>query len=162
MPATIRITSRGIHDFDFLLGRWNVRHSRLRRRLVSDTAWDDDEGTATCETILDGVGNIERLPMPARGYSGTTLRLYDPVAKEWSLYWADSRTGRLCSPVVGRFRNGVGDFYGEDVEGGQPVRVRFTWSHVTAASARWSQAFSTDGGASWETNWTMEFTRAAE
>ena len=42
---------------------------------------------------------------------------------------------------------------------GRPIRVRFLWSRITDTSARWEQAFSLDGGGSWETNWIMDFTR---
>ena len=38
--------------------------------------------------------------------------------------------------------------------------VRFVWSKITANSAHWEQAFSADGGATWETNWHMDFARA--
>jgi len=40
--------------------------------------------------------------------------------------------------------------------------VRFVWSNVTAPTPRWEQAFSADGGETWETNWVMEFTRAED
>jgi hypothetical protein len=33
------------------------------------------------------------------------------------------------------------------------------WSRITREAARWEQAFSLDKGASWETNWIMDFTR---
>jgi hypothetical protein len=44
---------------------------------------------------------------------------------------------------------------------GQATRTRFIWSDISAASARWEQAFSTDAGASWDTNWIMSFQRAS-
>jgi len=58
--------------------------------------------------------------------------------------------------VKGRFKNGVGIFYAEDTLRGKPIKVRFTWSHITATTARWEQAFSADGGKTWETNWTQK------
>jgi hypothetical protein len=35
------------------------------------------------------------------------------------------------------------------------------WSRITATSAHWEQALSSDGGKTWETNWIMEFQRSA-
>ena len=37
--------------------------------------------------------------------------------------------------------------------------MRFTWSGVTTKTPRWEQAFSDDGGETWETNFVTEFTR---
>jgi hypothetical protein len=88
-----------------------------------------------------------------------TLRLFDPEREEWSLYWASSRDGRLQPPVIGRFADGVGTFFSRETFNGTDITVRFVWSHITANSARWEQAFSADGGKTWETNWIMEFTR---
>jgi hypothetical protein len=63
-------------------------------------------------------------------------------------------------PLRGAFRDGVGSFYADDTFNGQPIRVRFIWSHITSISARWEQAFSSDQGVTWETNWVMDFERA--
>ncbi|WP_343520085.1 hypothetical protein [Sphingomonas sp.] len=41
------------------------------------------------------------------------------------------------------------------------MTVMFRWSAITAASAHWEQAFSTDGGKTWESNWHMDFTRVS-
>ena len=90
---------------------------------------------------------------------GMTLRLFDPASRQWRLYWANSATGILDRPVVGSFRNGRGEFYNEDTHEGRSIYTRYIWSEITESSCRWEQAFSVDGGKSWETNWIMEFTR---
>jgi hypothetical protein len=53
----------------------------------------------------------------------------------------------------------VGTFYADNTFNAKPIRVRFVWSHITAKSCRWEQAFSPDGGTTWEANWVMDFTR---
>ena len=89
----------------------------------------------------------------------TLLRVFNPTTGEWSLYWVDNLTAVLQPPVVGRFHNGRGEFFAHDQHQGTPVLCRFTWDGITDTSARWDQAFSVDDGATWETNWVMEFTR---
>jgi hypothetical protein len=154
-------SQEGAHDFDFLLGQWRVNHRRLQRRLVGDGAWVEFGGTMRAEPILDGRGNFDQnvIDLPAGRYRACTLRLFDPDAGTWSLHWIDGRRMSLDAPVVGRFRDGVGTFFGDDTHDGRPIRVRFLWSCITPTSARWEQAFSGDGGATWETNWVMDFVR---
>ena len=94
-------------------------------------------------------------------YRAVALRSHDRKASQWSIWWLDGRTPHeLDPPIQGRFENGVGTFYGETAINGKPMRVRFVWSQITAASARWEQAYSPDAGKTWETNWIMIFTRA--
>jgi hypothetical protein len=151
----------GAYGFDFLVGRWDVANRRLRQRFAGCTDWDEFPGSSTCQRLLGGVANMDEIVMPTRGFSGLTLRLYDVERRQWSLYWANSREGRLFPPVIGQFEGGQGEFYGDDIDEGRLVRVRYIWSGITATSARWEQAFSINGGASWETNWTMQFTRVS-
>jgi len=146
-------------DFDFLLGTWDVRHRRLRDRLVGSEDWDTFDGTAACREVLDGVGNVDEIWMPSRGVVGMTVRLFDRQTALWSLHWASSATGVFEPPVVGGFDAGVGLFYGDDVHAGRSIRVRFRWDNITRRTARWQQAFSTDDERTWETNWIMELTR---
>ena len=105
---------------------------------------------------------IDEIDFPTKGFSGLTLRLYDPERAQWSLYWASRRTGTLVPPVVGRFINGRGEFYGDDTYNGKDIRARFIWSDITADSAHWEQAFSVDQEQTWLTNWIMEITRSPE
>jgi len=112
-------------------------------------------------SILGGLGNVDDFKAEWNGQrvEALTLRVFNPEAEEWSLYWVDNRTAVLQPPVVGRFRDGRGEFFARDAHDGTPVLVRFIWHDITEKSARWEQAYSTDEGRTWETNWTMEFTR---
>jgi hypothetical protein len=151
-----------MRDFDFLFGDWNVHNERLTARLVGSTDWETFEATNHCRSILGGVGNTDEFITSWNGgFRGATLRLFDLGRKQWSIYWASNRTGVLEPPVVGSFENGLGTFFGRDSHQGTEVLVRFLWSDITAATALWQQAFSTDDGRTWETNWRMHFTRVA-
>ncbi|MFI1091431.1 hypothetical protein [Streptomyces sp. NPDC020917] len=148
-----------MNDFDFLVGTWDVAN-RWRTDFLDETSdWEEFPGSSRCSGHFGGAANFDEIEFPTKGFSGLTLRLYDPERKEWSLYWASKRTGTLFPPVTGRFTDGRGVFHGDDTHGGKPIRARFVWSGVTATTARWEQAFSQDGGTTWVTNWIMEFTR---
>jgi len=148
-----------MNDFDFLVGEWTITNRRLRERLAGSDDWEEFASTSVVHNLFDGAANVDEITFPSKGFKGLTLRLFDPEREEWSLYWANSQTGVLFPPVVGRFEGGRGEFYGDDVENRTPVRVRYIWSEITPTWARWEQAFSTDQGKTWETNWIMELTR---
>lgn len=148
-------------DFDFLVGTWTVANRRLKQRLAGCTEWEEFTSTSRCWNLFGGAANIDEFSFPD-GTNGLTLRLLDPATKEWSLNWSSSETGTLLPPVVGHFDATLGRFYGDDAHDGTPVRVRYIWSGMTPTAARWEQAFSTDGGQRWETNWVMEFSRVSD
>jgi len=150
----------GRRDFDFFQGRWNVLHRRLTLRGAGSDAWDEFEGTTHCQTLMGGLCNVDENDMPSRGFQGLTFRTFNIERREWSIYWVNSDAGVLQEPVFGRFEDGVGRFYGVDVDNGRPVQVIYVWKDITPTSAHWAQAFSYDGGRSWEVNWTMAFSRA--
>ena len=150
----------GRHDFDFYHGHWHVRNERLKQRLAGSDDWETFEATQRCRPLLDGIGNLDDFVTEwSGGFRGMTLRLFDLQSRQWRIYWASSRNGVLEPPVMGRFENGVGTFLGNDTHEGRPVLVRFVWSDIIADTAHWQQAFSTDEGVSWETNWHMWMTR---
>jgi ketosteroid isomerase-like protein len=151
----------GRGDFDLFMGNWRVHHRRLKERLSNNHEWIKFEGTSIAQKILGGLGNMDDnvLNFPADTYRAVTLRTYDPKKKLWSIWWIDSRNpGPLDPPVVGRFEKGVGTFYADDTFKGKPIRVRYLWTNLST-TPHWEQAFSEDGGKTWETNWTMDFTR---
>jgi hypothetical protein len=152
----------GRTDFDFLIGSWNIQHRRLKERLKGCTEWEEFEGTGKVRHILGGLGNMDELTMN-RGsgrVQAVTVRLYNPVSAEWSIYWAtDSNPGRLDVPMVGKFDGGRGEFFSQERFEGRHIFSRFIWTVNGPDACHWEQAFSADGGKSWETNWTMTFTR---
>ncbi len=60
-------------EFDFLIGDWKIKN----RRLKGPNQWDEFEGESTCWSVLNGVGSIEELRIPARNFFGMGLRLLD-------------------------------------------------------------------------------------
>jgi hypothetical protein len=151
----------GQRDFDFLVGRWKVQNRRLRERLKGSTDWDEFEGTVEVRQLWGGQANIDeyRAEAPFGRIQGLTLRIYNPSSRQWSIHWSSSANGTLDRPMIGSFQEGRGEFYNEDTYEGRAIYVRFIWSKLAKDSCRWEQAFSADGGKSWETNWIMEFTR---
>jgi len=150
----------GERDFDFLAGYWRVRHRRLSRTTGD---WENFEGTASHRGLMGNAANIEEhvLHAPAGTYHAVALRSHEAATGRWAIWWLDGRypAGPLGPPVVGRFANGVGQFYADDVYDGTPIRVRFRWSDITDTSARWEQSFSSDEGVTWDPNWVMNFER---
>lgn len=152
----------GNRDFDFLHGRWRGHNRRLVKRLAGCTEWQEFEATVDCHPILGGWGNIDEFRTEFwPGFVGTTLRLFDPATRQWSIYWLDTRqhVGVLQPPVVGAFKDGVGIFEAPEDFEGRPIIVRFTWNAINRARPHWEQAFSPDDGQTWETNWTSDFVR---
>lgn len=156
-------THTAIHAFDFLIGRWRVHHRRLKERLNGCTEWETFSGTSVMQPLMDGHANVDDnvLELPAGHYRAVSLRAFDPATRTWAIWWLDGRNPhQIDSPVRGRFEGGIGTFLGEDTFKGRSITVRFLWSDITPTSARWQQAFSEDGGKSWETNWIMDLERS--
>ena len=167
MPATPTAsptptpTDDGRHDFDFLFGRWNMTNQHLRTRLKGDTRWDEFTSVSDVHPILGGLGNTDTYVAErfadGKPLQGATFRLFNPATGLWSIYWADDRRLTLDAPVIGRFERGIGTFIGDDTFEGKPIKFRFIWT--AGLRPTWEQAFSADGGATWETNFKNQLTR---
>lgn len=151
----------GQHDFDFEIGSWNTRLSRLQNPLTGSTTWVEYTGTTVVRRVWDGRANLVELAVdgPAGRLEGLSLRLYDPRSRQWSLNFASPGSGTLAVPAVGEFRNGRGEFYSHEEFNGRMVLVRFVVTVATPDSCRFEQSFSDDGGRSWEVNWIAVDTR---
>jgi hypothetical protein len=162
--APTLITDHGTSaDFDFFIGAWRVHHQRLKDRLVGCQQWEHFEGCTRVQKMLDGHANVDDnlLHLPSGDYRALTLRSFDAATGQWTIWWLDGRyPGRIDVPVVGSFSKGIGCFYANDMLNGQAICVRFVWTPCSELGLpRWEQAFSGDGGQTWETNWVMDFQR---
>lgn len=145
----------GQHDFDFSFGTWRTDVEVLTRPLSGSGEWVEYTGTSVVRPLWNGRANLVELDVtgPAGSIVGLNLRLYDPRSEEWSLHYANSRTGELTPPVTGSFTDGRGTFFGEETLGDRKVLVKFEISQEAPEQWRYEQAFSADGGATWEKNW---------
>jgi hypothetical protein len=154
----------GQHDFDFLVGHWKFHLKRLNKRLVGSNEWTEYDGTTFCQKLLDGRAEVEEMkvetPDKRNRIEGVALRFYNPASHEWSIYWANGADGVMeQNPMVGQFTNGRGEFYNQQTFEGRAVFARFTWTNTNTDRPHFEQAFSTDGGKTWETNWITEQTK---
>lgn len=151
----------GQHDFDFEIGTWETRLSLLQDPLSASSTWVEYVGTSVVRKVWNGRANLVELEVdgPAGHIEGLSLRLYNPESRQWSLSFSNSRSGTLSPPVFGEFRNGRGEFFGQESIDGRMILVRFVISDITADSIRFEQAFSEDGGKTWEVNWIAVDTR---
>ncbi|MDB6161486.1 MAG: hypothetical protein JWO04_5192, partial [Gammaproteobacteria bacterium] len=148
------------------LMRWftDLRHPALRPVRSSRSGNDnffEFNGTSVVRNIWDGRANLVELEVDGPGghIEGLSLRLYDPKSHQWSLNFANSKGGGLGQPTIGEFKNGRGEFFDQESFNGRMILVRGVWSDITPDSGRFEQAFSDDGGKTWEVNWIAVDTR---
>lgn len=151
----------GQHDFDFEIGTWKTHLRRLVHPLTGSSQWVQFNGTSVVRKIWDGRANLVELEVDGPGghIEGLSLRLYDPQSHQWSLNFANSKGGGFGPPTIGEFKNGRGEFFDHELFNGRMILVRNVWTDITPDSCRFEQAFSEDGGKTWETNWIAVDTR---
>ena len=97
--------------------------------------------------VWDGRANLVELKAkgPAGSFEGLSLRLYNPQSRP-----------------IGEFKDGRGEFYNQETYNGRAILVRFVITKLSQDSCPFEQAFSDDGGKTWEVNWIATDTRIKE
>jgi hypothetical protein len=154
----------GQHDFDFEIGTWKTHLRRLVHPLTGSSAWIEYDGTTVVRKVWKGLANLLEIEADGPGghFEGLNLRLYNPESHQWSLNFARSSDGVLNQPTIGEFKNGRGEFFDQEPLNGRAIFVRFVISDITPNSCRFEQAFSEDGGKTWEVNWIATDTRVKD
>jgi hypothetical protein len=162
--ATATPERDGQHDFDFEMGNWKAHLKRLEHPLAGSRKWIEFDGTFSAHKIWNGRANIEEVELnsPTGPIEGLTVRLYNPQTHQWTIYWANSKIGSMDpAPQVGQFKDGHGEFYGQDTLNGKLIYVRYAWTKIDTDTPHFEQAYSNDGGKTWEVNWITDQKRVS-
>lgn len=163
-PGHSAAAHEGQHDFDFEFGTWKTHLRRLLNPLTGSTTWVEYDGTTKVSPVWNGRANLVELEVdgPKGHIEALSLRLYNPVAHQWSLNFANSAGGSVGTPSVGEFMNGRGEFIDQETLGPRTILVRFVISEISPAVIRFEQSYSGDGGKTWEVNWVATDTRSRD
>lgn len=160
-PVAAQEARDGAHDFDFEIGTWKTHVERLVHPLSGSTEWAAYDGTSVIRPVWDGRANLVELDVTGSSghIEGASLRLYNPQSHQWSLNFVNSASGTLSIPTIGEFTDGRGEFYDQETLDGRAILVRFVITPRGPDACHFEQAYSADGGKTWELNWIADDTR---
>jgi hypothetical protein len=151
-----------IQNFNFLIGKWSVLNRKLKNRLTNCDEWIEFQAEMETKSILNGLALMDEMKSSHYGdnFIGLSIRMVDPETNIWTIYWADtSNPGNyLKEQVTGEFKNGIGEFFGNELYEEKEVKLRFTWKKPSLNTALWEQSYYDEKRNAWEINWTMLFT----
>lgn len=164
---TAQMTSErrdGQKDFDFEIGTWKTHLKRRLNPLTGSNNWVEYDGTTVVRKVWNGRANLVELDVSgtAGRIEGLSLRLYNPESRQWSLNFSNVKGGVMTAPTTGEFKDGRGEFYSQETLSGRAILVRFVISDITPDSCHFEQAFSDDGGKTWEINWIADDKRVKD
>jgi len=153
----------GAHDFDFNFGTWHTNIRRLLKPLSGSNTWVTYTGTVTVRKVWGGAANVEEVEADGPNHLElVNVRLYNAASHQWSLNGANSAQGTLqMPPMFGQFEHGRGVFYDQEDFNGRVILDRQTFYDITPTSYSFAQAFSDDGGKTWETNFVANVKRVS-
>jgi hypothetical protein len=163
-PAASTASTRdGQHDFDFNVGVWHTRILRRLTPLAARTEIVELNGTVSVRPVWNGKAMLEEIEAdgPRGHWEGMTLFLYDPKARQWSMSFASSASGKLDTPMIGGYAGGRVELYQQDDVDGRSIFVRGTWSEITPTSHDYEEDYSDDGGRTWAPSFTAHLTKVA-
>lgn len=165
MKSSFQIKTNGETNFDFLHGTWQIQNKVLNGRLTGATTWTQFPAKFYgFSKFLKGSMNVDNFEAYRDGkpFHACSIRIFDKKTNEWIIYWIDSNGLEILPQVKGKFENGRGIFYGEDIYQNKPTKLRFIWKDITSHSATWEQAYYDSENENWETNWIMSFSKIGE
>jgi hypothetical protein len=159
-PSTASVDHDGRHDFDSFAGTWKCHTKYRAHPLAESDTWIEYDGTEIFQKIWDGAMLESSAVAGAKGPTGLMLYTYNPQSRQWYVYFASSKDGKLGPPNVGEFRNGRGEFFAQDTLNGKLMLNRYIWSQTASNPPHYEESWSSDGGQTWELSRIVDLARA--
>jgi len=156
--------ARELMQFGRFVGSWDLdvtyfaADGSVRRRVAGE--WHFGwalEGRAVADVWMVPMRAERQAAEPAPGEYGMTLRFYDPRLGAWRSTWHGPVNG-IVWPFIARE---IGDEMVLERTDERGELVRWIFSGIRADSFHWRAVRSTDGGAAWGVEQTMEAIRRA-
>jgi ketosteroid isomerase-like protein len=160
-PTAAGVERDGQHDFDFEIGTWKSHIARRLHPLTGSATWVQMEAGVVVRKVWNGGANLMELEAdtPTGRLQELNLRLYNPRTHRWSFNFATRNDGTIAPPMIGEFKNGRGEFIDQEPFNSKTILVRHVFSDISPDSHHFEQAFSDDGGQTWEPNFVATLTR---
>lgn len=152
-----------MENFNLLAGQWNVESHSLKQRMATEQVWLENHMETEYRILLGGLVAVNDTygKFNGRDMHGIMIRTYEPELDEWLIQWMSRDYPHLTEQVRGRFENGVGVFYGSEVNAQRVFKMRFRWKMITPDHAHWDQSYQDPETLEWEINWTLDLHRKA-
>ena len=119
--TTSAVTHDRQHDFDFNVGTWKIHVERLVHPLTGSKTWVTLEGTKVVRKVWNGRAQTEEVEADGPDFhlENMGLMLYNPKSHQWSTHFVNSSDGIFePPPMIGEFKNGRGEFFGNEIHEG--------------------------------------------
>ena len=156
------------HQMDWFIGEWEV----ASRYLVSTDPeeWVEDTVTSTIQPVVGGFALMETFKGTLTGLpiDGLSVRTYNSDLGKWEQRWIDNTGSVGFAEYTGEWNEEEGEFTGysnrsfkpEDQGGrGEEAGTREIFFDIEEDRFSWRLEQSSDGGETWTTVWTLEYTR---
>ncbi len=132
-------------QLDFWLGEWELTHS-------------GGKSSNRITKILDGCVVLEEFTGGAGSkLDGKSYSTFDTATKKWKQTWVDNTAAYL--DFEGGKVDGDMAFWREAQKDGQKFQQRMIWRDVKPDSLKWLWQRSDDRGATWSTQWEIDYRR---
>ena len=149
-PAATPCAAPEYRQFDFWAGRWDARWTDAQGKTA--------QGTNRIEKTLDGCVIVEHFDgAPSSPLKGTSVSTYDRQAGRWKQTWVDN-TGAYLD-FTGGWQDDRMVLSRKAVVQGKASLQRMVFRDIGATRFTWDWEVSSDEGASWTTQWRIEYTR---